>query len=155
MFLLLPALVLRDVQLPAAPGWWPLPPGWWLVIAVIAVVAVVLLAALALGVRRQRARAHWAAAFDRHLAQAASPGGRVLAAAELLRRGALQHAPHAAALQGASWLAWVLDSAGAVDGQAAQVLLDGGYRPQLSDELAAQACALARKRFITLMTVQR
>ena len=33
-------LPLRDIHLPAEPGWWPPAPGWWLVAALVALVAV-------------------------------------------------------------------------------------------------------------------
>ena len=34
---------LRDLQLPAVGGWWPLAPGWWVIIAILAVALLLLL----------------------------------------------------------------------------------------------------------------
>lgn len=149
---LLPALVLRDVQLAHTPAWWPLPPGWLLVLLVI---AVLLLAGLVLILRRWQLRRGWARQFDQAMARADSPVAQVLAAAELLRRGALLHAPQAAALQGAAWLAW-LDAGGtSFSAGPGRLLLDGGYRAVLPADQAQAACALARRRFITLMATRR
>ena len=34
--------VLRDIHLPAAPGWWPPAPGWWILAGIVLAVLVVL-----------------------------------------------------------------------------------------------------------------
>ena len=48
-------LQLRDIHLPADPGWWPPAPGWWLLAAVL----VALLAwAVVFGWRRVQVRPH-------------------------------------------------------------------------------------------------
>jgi len=148
----LAALVLRDVQLGDSPGWWPLPAGW---LALVLVLVGAVLLCVWLMARRWHQRRAWARQFDQAMAQADSPVAQVLMAAELLRRGALSQAPQAATLQGVAWLAWLdADGRSFSDGPG-RLLLDGGYRPSLPPDQAQAACALARRRFITLMTTRR
>ncbi|MGX9720927.1 DUF4381 family protein [Stenotrophomonas acidaminiphila] len=146
-------LPLRDVHLPAAPGWWPPAPGWWLLLAG-ALLVVLVIAAVRLH-RRRRCR-RWESLFDGALAAAGGAAARVGMASELLRRAARRRDPQAALLQGEAWLRF-LDGGqghdfGAGDGR---VLLDGGFRREIDDAQAARACALARGRFIALMERRR
>lgn len=146
-------LQLRDVHLPAAPGWWPLAPGWWLLIA--AVVAVVLVMSAIYFLRRRRLQG-WMRLFDQQL-QAAQPGpARLAAASELLRRAARRLDPHAVQLQGEAWLRF-LDGPKGEDFSSGEgrLLLDGGFRPQLESTQVERACQLARTRFLQLMAGRR
>lgn len=138
--------VLRDIHLPAAPPWWPPAPGWW-------ILAALALAALAWFAWRMRHRAQqarrrrllaraWRELLERHPAER-DPAALVAGLSELLRRTARLHAPHALALQGEAWLAF-LDGADARrpfrDGPG-RLLLDGPYRPAVP---AAEARSLAQ-----------
>ena len=146
-------LPLRDVHLPAAPGWWPPAPGWW-------VLAAILLAALLLLVvfrnKHRRRCLQWQAVFDEGVAAAGTPAARIAAASELLRRAVRQCAPQSVHLQGEAWLRY-LDGEKSHDFSegVGRLLLDGGYRREVDAEQAVQACALARVRFIALMKARR
>jgi len=147
------SLPLRDVHLPAPPGWWPLAPGWWLLIALV---LAALLAIGAVWMRRRHRRKRWRALFDAALAAAPSPSARIGAASELLRRAARHAAAGAATLQGGDWLRF-LDGAGGHDFSEGEgrLVLDGGFRPDIDEALAARACLLARRRFLELMERRR
>ncbi|WP_312239117.1 DUF4381 family protein [Stenotrophomonas sp.] len=147
------ALPLRDVQLPPSPAWWPPAPGWWLVLG-----AVLLVAALLWGwqARRRRRRQGWIQLFDDAVAQAATPVEEVAAVAALLRRAARVRQPGAELLQGQAWLEF-LDEPGSrafSDGDG-QLLLDGGYRPQVDAEAVRRLRVLARARFLGLVSGRR
>lgn len=146
-------LPLRDVHLPAAPGWWPPAPGWWL-LAVVIVVALLLLALFRR--KRRRHRQRWLALFDATLAAADTPAARIAATSELLRRAARRSAPQAAHLQGDQWLHFLDGKQGHVFSEGSgRLLLDGGYRRDVDAEQAAQLCTLARTRFLALMEARR
>lgn len=147
------SLPLRDVHLPAAPGWWPPAPGWWLVLAAVALVVI---AVVALRARRARQRRRWSALFDEGVVAADGPAARLGAASELLRRAALRCAPQAALLQGEDWLRF-LDGPARRDFSEGdgRLLIDGGFRRQVDEAQAARACALARERFVGLMERRR
>lgn len=147
------ALPLRDVQLPPSPAWWPPAPGWWLVLG-----AVLLVAALLWGwqARRRRRRQGWMRLFDDAVVQAATPVEEVAAVAALLRRAARVRQPGAELLQGQAWLEF-LDEPGSrafSDGDG-QLLLDGGYRPQVDAEAVRRLRVLARARFLGLVSGRR
>ena len=147
------SLPLRDVHLPAAPGWWPPAPGWWLLLAAM---LLVLLVVVAVRVRRQRRRTRWESLFDASLAAAAGPAARIGMASELLRRAARHRDPQAALLQGEAWLRFLDGGQGHDFSEGdGRVLLDGGFRREVDDAPAARACALARSRFIGLMERRR
>jgi hypothetical protein len=100
---------LRDIHVPAAPGWWPPAPGWWIV------GACVLLALVLVAVRgfRMLARRRWRRRvreeFDRLVSSpdTADPVARVAAVSRLLRRVTLVIDPQAAALPAEAWLAFL------------------------------------------------
>lgn len=143
------SLPLRDVHLPAAPGWWPPAPGWWLLAAVVAV--IVLLPLLAWTRRRNRQR-RWLALFDTTLANAGSPVARVAAASELLRRAARHSTRQAVHLQGEQWLRFLDGAQGRAFSEGdGRLLLDGGYRREVDAAQATRLCDLARARFLVLM----
>ncbi|SBV36702.1 conserved hypothetical protein [uncultured Stenotrophomonas sp.] len=146
-------LPLRDVHLPAAPGWWPPAPGWWLLAAAIAV--ALLLLALLRG-RRRRRRQRWLALFDAALDATDTPAARIAAASELLRRAARRSAPQAVHLQGEQWLRFLDGRQGQTFSEGeGRLLLDGGYRRDVDAELAVRLCELARTRFLALMEARR
>lgn len=141
-------LPLRDVHLPAAPSWWPLPPGWWVVLGVV---LLCLLAAWGARAWRRRQRRHRCAVFDSALAAAATPVDEVAAIAELLRRAARRRQPGAELLQGQDWLVF-LDAPGsrAFSEGDGRLLLDGGYRRELDVAAVERLRPLARERFVDL-----
>lgn len=103
---------LRDLQLPAPTGWWPLAPGWWLLIALLAVCFVWLVV---------RAWRHWRlnaprrfalhrlAAIRREFEQGADPVLLGKELSELTRRTMLAYVPRGAVagLTGNDWLNWL------------------------------------------------
>lgn len=157
MALLPDTLPLRGAHVPPAPVWWPPAPGWWLLLAA-------LLAALAawLFFRQRKAKRlrAWQALFDAADADE-SPGARIAAYSELLRRAAREIDANAANLHGEAWLRF-LDgnmlvegrSRGFIDG-AGRVLLDGGYRRDVDADEADALRDIARARFLELMAGKR
>ena len=144
------SLQLRDVHLPAAPGWWPLPPGWWLVIGACVLVALLVWAWRA---RRHRLRRRWQHHFTIALAAAKTPAEEVATMAELLRRAARLRKPGAELLQGAEWLQFLdAPESPAFSCGEGRLLLDGGYRREVDAAAVARLRPLARERFVQLMT---
>ena len=145
-----PALVLRDIHVPAAPGWWPPAPGWWIVAALL--VALVCVASW-MAWRRRRRRLALRKLFDDTLAAAGSPAAQVAAMSGLLRRAARQRDARAATLQGDDWIGFL--DAGAdhalFDAGLGRLLLEGGFRPALdaTDVDALRPCV--RQRFLEWM----
>lgn len=151
------ALVLRDIHAHAAPPWWPPAPGWWLL------AAAVLLLCTALAWARLRRRRHRRAItdlFDSSVDAAGSPAGQVAAMSELLRRAARRQAADADRLQGEAWLAFLDAGAGAKPRAVAgsdftrgpgRLLLDGGYRRDVTTADVQSLRPLARSRFLQWM----
>ena len=122
-------LVLRDIHVPPAPGWWPPAPGWWLLgLGVLAL-------ALAWGwwrVRARRRRRRLEALFDEAVAAASSPAGRVAAMSELLRRAARSRDATTATLIGDDWIRFLQAEGGAdLTATSLDLLRDGGYRREV------------------------
>ncbi len=135
-----PALQLRDIHLPAEPGWWPPAPGWW-VVAVLVLILLAWTARIALRhyrLHRQRQR------LLTMLDALARPDGTLTPQAlteisTLLRRLALMRYPRqrVAALTGAEWLCF-LDESGGTDRFShgpGQVLATGPYQPTLPTDV--------------------
>ncbi|MFL9584406.1 DUF4381 domain-containing protein [Stenotrophomonas sp. AB1(2024)] len=144
------SLPLRDVHLPAVPSWWPLPPGGWLVLAALALAALL---AWAWRAHRRRQQRRWLQLFDSAVDAADTSSAQVAAMAELLRRAARGHSPGAELLQGQAWLEF-LDAPGSrafSDGEG-RLLLDGGYRRTLDAAAVQRVRALARGRFLDLIS---
>lgn len=142
------ALLLRDVQLPPPPSWWPLAPGWWLLTA-----GAVLALSVAIWLRRRaiRRRREVAALFDAALAQQATPPARIAIASEMLRRAARATRPDADRLEGEAWLRF-LDARGhGFSNGPGRPLLDGAFRRTVDPAEADAVVAAARARFIELM----
>lgn len=134
------ALQLRDIHLPAEPGWWPPAPGWWIV-ATLALMLLVWLARIVLRhYRLHRQRQRILATLD----TLTQPGGKLTPAtiteiSTLLRRLALMRFPRqqVAALTGAEWLRFLDETGG--NGQFSngpgQLLASGPYQPTLPAEV--------------------
>lgn len=143
------ALVLRDVHVPASPSWWPPAPGWWLVLAAV-LLLVVGVAAWRLVVRRRRRV--WQRWFD-EASGAHGASEHVAAMSERLRRAARRLDPSADRLEGDAWLRFLDGTRGghAFSQGPGRLLLDGGYRREVSPGDLAAATAVARARFLELM----
>lgn len=144
-----PPLPLRDIQLPAEPGWWPPAPGWWIVATVLLIVA----AYLALRLQRRwtlhRRRQQRLRQLEESLRVAGSHGpARIAAGSEFLRRLARRDAPQAVTLQAEAWLAFLdrdLPDAPFSSGPG-RLLLEGGYRPSLEPDVVDAALQAVRLR---------
>ncbi|MCB1635440.1 MAG: DUF4381 domain-containing protein [Xanthomonadales bacterium] len=125
--------VLRPLQLPAEPGWFPPAPGWWL----LALLTLLLLSWLWWQWRRRQARRWQGGAPRRLLRQLRTDPLRVQQPqrwlgelSALLRRAALQVDARCAGLQGQAWAAWLDARLGRAEFAtgAGQVLLAGPYQ---------------------------
>lgn len=142
-------LPLRDVHLPAAPGWWPPAPGWWWVMAVLLLVCML---ATFFWWKRWRQQRIWQALFDDAINAAQTPSARLAVTSDLLRRAAKRFQPGAENLQSDAWLQFLDGKKHSDFSQGSgRLLLDGGYRRDVDATDAARACALARTRFLELM----
>lgn len=142
-------LVLREIHLSTAPGWWPPAPGWWLVAAALLLLAAVV---LAWRLRRLRHRRRLLALYDRETALG-DPAATVAAISSLLRRAARQRQPGADRLDGDAWLA-LLDAGRAqprFGGPLGELLLHGAFRPDPPARDVAELRRAARERFIEWM----
>lgn len=145
-----PSLQLKDVHEGIAPGWWPPAPGWWIVCAAVAL-AVALLAWRRL--RRRRRAAAILRLFDDALAHADTPSQQVAAMSELLRRAARRKDANAATLEGEAWLRFLdegMPQPVFVAG-IGSLLLDGGFRADVSRDEADALRAIARDRYLRWM----
>lgn len=145
-----PLLRLRDIHQPPPPPWWPPAPGWWLVAAAV-VIAMALLAWL-LWRRRQRRRAI-VRLFDDAVACAGTPAAEIAAMSELLRRASRRVDPDADKLHGEAWLR-MLDlglKAPVFATGVGSILLDGGFRRDVSEAQVAAVRTLSRARFLDWM----
>ena len=150
--------VLRDIHLPAEPGWWPPAPGWW----ILAIVAVMLLLWLAWRWRRaqrvararRQLRIEWQRILDQHPGEAGA-AARVAGLSLLLRRATQRYAREALPLRDEAWLAFL-------DGDDPQrpfrdgvgrLLLDGPYRAHVPAEQAAELARLVRERLDRFVAV--
>lgn len=108
-------LQLRDIHLPAEPGWWPPAPGWWLLGALIiaAVIFVAIFAVKHYRAGRQRRRIlSMLAQLETDMARN-SPDA-LARISSMLRRIALTRFPRTkvAALTGEAWLRFLDESGG-------------------------------------------
>ena len=107
----LPQIVerMRDIQLPAEPGWWPPAPGWWVLFgfAVAIVAAAVWLWRHRFAVRREALRE--LARIERDFRHAGDSRALAAALSQLLRRVALARDGRRAVarLHGEAWLAYL------------------------------------------------
>jgi Flp pilus assembly protein TadB len=148
----LATLVLRDVHVPPSPSWWPLAPGWWLVLGAVLLLVVGI---SAWRLRRRRRQLAWQRWFD-EAGTAQSPAEQVAAMSERLRRAARRLDPSADRLEGEDWLRFLDGKRGHAFSQGpGRLLLDGGYRRDVSSSDLAAASAVARARFLALMAGER
>lgn len=144
---------LRDIELPTEPALWPPPPGVWLLLALVLFALGVIALHLFRRARRRRRLQAWRSAM-RALRQEGqlSPQARVAEASELLRRAAVKHAPAAAAFDGARWQRWLADLGPLPEGDPGLArLLDGPFRPRMSEDEAALALDRAAERLQRLL----
>ncbi len=143
-----PALAeLRDIHLPAEPGWWPPAPGWWLLLAV----GALLLAFLAAWCWRRLAQRRYRRQAVRELAAltGAVPADRQPARINaLLKRVALVAYPGTpvAGMHGEDWVRFLAGHAAlpAADAAALAALGDDLYRPATAAPPSALAQAAER-----------
>ena len=137
------ALQLRDIHLPAEPGFWPPAPGWWILAALLLALLFwtgrILLRRYRLLRQRQRILAMLT---ELELDSETTPE-KIAQISSLLRRLALMRYPRqqVAALTGADWLHFLDKSGG--NGRFShgpgQVLATGPYQPALSTDPDTQA----------------
>ncbi len=136
--------VLRDIHLPAEPGWWPPAPGWWLL-------GVLLLAVVGWAwrhvLRRRAARRRRAAVLaevqllrtrwlrDGDTAQLAA------GLSQFLRRLSRQVRPTSVALGGEDWLAFLARHG---DAEALRALAQAAFRPGAALDADAACDAVCR-----------
>lgn len=141
--------VLRDIHLPAEPGWWPPAPGWWVLAALLLLVLGLLLHRWLHRRRLARARAELLGELDALLAQHRdTPAGRLAAMSMLLRRAGKRYAPAMHAAQGDAWLAFLDgdDPGRPFSSGAGRLLLEGPFRRQVDDADVDAVTALVRRR---------
>ncbi len=154
-----PALPLKDIHLPPAPGIWPLAPGWWLVLVLASVLAAVTLRWVWQHYQRRAYRRRLESLLDQELMNSNDPASRLATMSQLLRR-ATRVASGAAAsqLMGEQWLQF-LD--GADPGKPftqgpGRLLLTGPFASLVASASVIDAVeAIARKRFMQLALMGR
>jgi hypothetical protein len=147
------ALELRDIHLPAAPGWWPPAPGWWLLALLLLVLGALGLRYIRRWLLRRAQRRSLRLALAALRRDHCDDGAAMLAgASELLRRASRQHAPDALPLQGEAWLRFL--DGGREDAPfsagAGRLLLDGPYRPAVDPAAAEAVLGLVERRLLEL-----
>lgn len=147
-------LPLRDIHLDVAPPWWPPAPGWWML-----VVAVLLLLAVfgTLWWLRRRRRRALLAIFDRAVGAGTTPTAQIAAMSELLRRAARRVHADADRLPDAAWRKLLASGPlpTRIEGEAAELLLLGGYRAQVDAAAVKALRPLAQARFMHWMQERR
>lgn len=152
---------LRDIHLPAEPGWWPPAPGWWLLAALVVIALVLLWRVLARrrGLARQRTqlRDEFDALLRRHPDSAAS---RIAEISVFLRRAGKRYAPAQHALRDDDWLRFLDadDPARPFSTGAGRILIDGPYRPHVAPDEVDALADLVRQRlpaFVAAPTTKR
>lgn len=134
-------LQLRDIHLPPPPPWWPPAPGWWLLGGLLLTLLVlgVWWARRAIGERRRRRRVlALLERLEQDLSRAPAPQ-HLADLSALLKRLALRRHPRreVAALSGRDWLRFLdrTGGAGAFADGPGRILAEGGYRPDLAEDL--------------------
>lgn len=134
---------LRDIHLPAEPGWWPPAPGWWL----LTLIVLAVLTTLAHHTKKWRAKSlprrralHRLAELQSRSDQGCDPVSLIGDLSTLLRRTALARYPRedVAGLTGQNWLRF-LDRSGDTDQFTVgpgECLMSAPYRQQDSIDTA-------------------
>jgi len=144
-------LDLRDIHVPAEPGFWPPAIGWWLLFAIVLLVSWWVqrwLRRRLAARRRVRQVLAELARIEHERPVEVDPLARLVAYSELLRRACLIHAPHAATLTGEDWLRFLdadLPAAPFSIGPG-RVLLDGPFVPRLKPEQVQPLSTLLQQR---------
>ncbi len=140
-----PALQLRDIHLPAEPGFWPPAPGWWILAALLLVllVWVAWVATRRYRLHRQRQRIlAMLGELEQETGDKATPE-KIAQISILLRRLALMRysRQRVAPLTGKDWLNFLDESGGQgrFSQGPGQVLATGPYQPALPADLDVQA----------------
>lgn len=146
------ALQLRDIHLPAEPGFWPPAPGWWVLATLLLVLLFWTGRILLRRYRLQRQRQRILAMLDE-----LEPGNEITTEklaqiSSLLRRLALMRYPHqqVASLIGTAWLHFLDESGGGgrFSHGPGQVLASGPYQSALNTDLDAQALSTLLRDWI-------
>jgi hypothetical protein len=143
---------LRDIHLPAAPGWWPPAPGWWILAGLLAISIAWLFRRFARPPEPRRRPAYALREFDEAVGGAGGAPARLAAASAFLRRAARLRDPSAALLEGDAWLRFLDgdDPARSFSQGSGSLLRDGAFRRTLDADIDA-TLALARSRFAALL----
>lgn len=147
------SLQLRDIHLPAEPGWWPPAPGWWALAAVLLVLGWLAFRALRRSLTLRDRRRQLMRALDAQLASTppeAEPLLLLAGMSELLRRACREYARPALGLAGEAWLVFLDgdDPGKPFSEGAGRILLDGPYRRSVeaSEVVALVPAVRARLR---------
>ncbi len=99
---------LRDIHLPAAPGWWPPAPGWWVLAGLVAIATIWICIRLRRRTRRRRIRSAILRELDLAVTTTRHDPPQLAASlSQFLRRLALRSAPQAAAFGGERWMSYL------------------------------------------------
>ena len=128
------APVLKDIHLPAAPGWWPPAPGWWVLAAIV--LALIVFALWKWGKNHQRQKRETAVMAELRRVRAdwlqhANPQRLCADLSNFLRRLSRPVDAGSVALNGEAWLGF-LDRHGDGFGDDGKALILAPYRPGLA-----------------------
>lgn len=136
---------LRDIHMPAPPGWWPPAPGWWALAGIVLLIVLVVLWRR-LGGRGSRRR--WRevsgelAQLDEQYDKDHDGSAYASGVSQLLRRVARLYLPDAASATGEAWHAAVRQLApDAASAQTLQELDASIYRPHADLDVPAITAA--------------
>jgi hypothetical protein len=144
---------LRDIHLPAEPGWWPPAPGWWIVAAIVLAMGVYLCFKVYLYTKRARLRRAVMGELDRCIDAGGDDPSRLAAGlSQFLRRLTLRATPNAAAYHGDRWMDYLDQQSGTdqFSRGVGRVLLDAPFDPAATYDAAALV-ALVRRVACTLL----
>jgi hypothetical protein len=143
---------LRDIHLPASPGWWPPAPGWWLLAGLLILGLAWSLRRIQRTIRLKRRMENAMREFDEMVAFATTAPDRIGAASGLLRRAAKSRNPSIVSLDGEGWMRFLdgEDPSRPFSQGEGAVLRDGAFQRTLDRDIAP-AMALARARFAALL----
>lgn len=141
--------VLRDIHLPAAPGWWPPAPGWWILAGIVLAVLVVLWRVWSRRRRLAQARVRLVQDFNTLLQQhPESAAARIADISLFLRRAGKRYAPAQHTLRDDAWLQFLDDDDAArpFSSGAGRILVDGPYRADVAPADVDALAQLVRER---------
>lgn len=146
-------IVLRDIHRAEMPSLWPPAPGWWLLALAVLLIALTIRWWLK---RRRMYRQAVEALFDDAINATRIGPERVAAISALLRRAARRHRVDADTVDGEDWLALLKTDmpADSFEGEAGQLLLEGGFRRDVDAASLNAMQATARQRFLRWMGVK-